>query len=147
MVRVNRSAFALDRRTSRRLAQLVAVGRVGLGILAIVAPQVPLRPWVGERSGDPGALLLARGLGARDLALGLGTVLALRQDGPVRGWVEAGGLADAGDTLFTLQRFGHLPSRGRWLVLTAAAGATVAAGLAARGVDGRAPGQVVLAPR
>ena len=74
-------------------------------------------------------------LGARDLALGIGVILALRHDAPVRGWVEGSGLADAGDTLATLLAFGKLPKGGRWLVLLSAGGAAAAARLAAPSVD------------
>jgi hypothetical protein len=36
-------------------------------------------------------------LGARDLALGLGTVIALDRGKPVRGWLEGSALSDALD--------------------------------------------------
>lgn len=120
---------------SRRLAQLVAIGRVGLGVTALTFPRLPLRPWVGDRGDDEGALLLARALGSRDVALGLGALMALRHDEPVAGWVGAGGLADAGDAFFTLLAFPRLPAAGRWAVLTAAAGGAVAAYLASAAVD------------
>jgi hypothetical protein len=125
----------LSRVQSRQLAQLVAVGRLALGVTAIALPQVPLRPWVGDRRTDQPALVLARALGGRDVALGLGAVLAMRHDAPLRGWVEAGGLADTGDAVFTLLAFRHLPAAGRWAVLAAAGGGALAARLAARGVD------------
>jgi hypothetical protein len=127
--------MALNRVQSRQLGRLVAVGRVGLGVIAITVPRLPLRPWVGDRDDDQAALLLARALGGRDLALGLGVLLAMRADAPARGWVEAGCLADAGDALFTLLSFRHLPRAGRWAVLAAAGGGVVAAWLASPGVD------------
>jgi hypothetical protein len=46
--------------------------------------------------------LLARMLGARDIALGLGTVIALDKGAPVRGWLEAAALADAADCVTSL---------------------------------------------
>jgi hypothetical protein len=125
----------LSRIQARQLGRLVAMGRVGLGVLAVTVPQVPLRPWVGDRKDDPTARLLARALGGRDLALGLGAVLAMRSDGPARGWIEGGGLADAGDALFTVLSWGQLPRAGRWAVLAAATGGVVAARLASVGVD------------
>ena len=98
------------------MAEAVAWGRIAIGVTAIVAPTVPLRPWVGrDFAWQPRAKLLARSLGARDLALGIGVILALRHDGPVRGWVEGSALADAGDVLGTLLAFGKLPKSGRWL--------------------------------
>ena len=126
----------MDRETARRLAASVAWGRIGLGATAVLAPAVPLRPWVGrEVAWRPRAKLLARALGARDIALGVGVVLALRKDAPVRGWVEGGVLADAGDVVATTLAFGTLPKWGRWLVLASAAGAVAVAGMAAPAVD------------
>jgi hypothetical protein len=114
----------------------VAWGRIAIGVTALVAPTVPLRPWVGrDFAWQPRAKLLARSLGARDLALGIGVILALRHDAPVRGWVEGGGVADAGDVLATLLSFGKLPKAGRWLVLLSAAGAAASARLAAPALD------------
>ena len=126
----------MEKEQARQLAEAVAWGRIGIGITALVAPTVPLRPWVGrDFAWQPRAKLLARSLGARDLALGIGVILALRHDAPVRGWVEGSGLADAGDVLDTLLAFGKLPKSGRWLVLLSAAGAAAAARLAAPAVD------------
>lgn len=126
----------MEKDQARQLAEAVAWGRVAIGVTALVAPTLPLRPWVGrDFAWQPRAKLLARSLGARDLALGMGVILALRHDAPVRGWVEGSGLADAGDTLATLLAFGKLPKGGRWLVLLSAGGAAAAARLAAPSVD------------
>ena len=126
----------MERDQARQLAEAIAWGRIGIGVAALVAPTVPLRPWVGrDFAWQPRAKLLARSLGARDLALGIGVLLALRHDAPVRGWVEGAGLADAGDVAATLLSFGTLPKGGRWLVLLSAAGAAAAARLAAPSVD------------
>jgi hypothetical protein len=121
----------LSPRMARMLAIAVAGGRAALGVTAMVAPDAVARPWIGDDGRGPGRRVLARALGGRDLALGLGALLAARPDGPLRGWVEAGGLADAGDVAATFLAFRHLPERGRWLVLAAAGGAVAAAALAA----------------
>jgi hypothetical protein len=128
--------LSLDRPAARRLAAAVGAARIVLGAVAVLAPNAPLRPWVGDSADDHRALLLARALGGRDLALGLGVLLAIREGGPVRGWVEAGGLADTGDALFTLLAWRRLPAGGRWLVASAAAGAALAAVWAAPALDG-----------
>jgi hypothetical protein len=126
----------MDRDAARALAASVAWGRIGLGVTAMLTPAVPLRPWVGrDIAWRPRAKMLARALGARDIALGVGVIMALRHDGPVRGWVEGGALADAGDLVATLLAFGTLPKFGRWAVLGSTAGAVAAAGLAAPAVD------------
>lgn len=114
----------------RRLAVAIAAARVGLGALAVLVPDLVLRPWVGSGEG-PARTLLGRSLGGRDLALGLGALLAARRDAPLRGWVEAGGLSDAGDAVATVAAWRHLPRRSRALVLLASAGAAAAAALAA----------------
>src|SRR3954453_24150465 len=112
----------MDKVQARQLAETVAWGRIAIGITALVAPTVPLRPWVGrDFAWQPRAKLLARSLGARDLALGIGVMVALRHKAPVRGWVEGAGLADAGDPLATLLPFGKLPEAGPRLVLASAA--------------------------
>lgn len=126
----------MDRDKARQIAEAIAVGRIAIGIVALVAPTVPLRPWVGrDFAWQPRAKLLARSLGARDLALGVGVMLALRHKAPVRGWVEGAALADAGDTLATLLAFPKLPKGGRWLVVASAAGAAAAGRLAAPVID------------
>src|SRR5918999_6607877 len=126
----------MDRDQARQIAEAIAVGRIAIGIAALVAPTVPMRPWVGrDFAWQPRAKLLSRSLGARDLALGIGVLLALRHDTPVRGWVEGAAVADAGDTLATLLAFGKLPKSGRWLVLASAAGAAAIARFAAPAVD------------
>jgi hypothetical protein len=126
----------MDKVQARQLAETVAWGRIAIGITALVAPTLPLRPWVGrDFAWQPRAKLLARSLGARDLALGVGVILALKKDAPVRGWIEGSGVADAGDVLSTLLAFGKLPKGGRWLVLFSAAGAVATARIAAPAVD------------
>ena len=62
----------------RYSAAAVAVGRVGLGVAALVSPSVPARPWVGSSADELGAQVFGRALGARDLALGLGALAAAR---------------------------------------------------------------------
>jgi hypothetical protein len=126
----------MDRDAARALAASVAWGRIGLGVTAMLTPAVPLRPWVGrDIAWRPRAKMLARALGARDIALGVGGIMALRHDAPVRGWVEGGGLADAGDLVATLLAFGTLPKFGRWAVLGSTIGGVAASGLAAPAVD------------
>jgi hypothetical protein len=125
----------LSRDQARRLALANGLARCALGIVAFVLPAVPLGPWVGEGRREPSARLLARALGGRDFAIGLGTIMALRHGRPTRGWVEAGGLADAGDVVVTAVGFAKLPRCGRWGVLAAAASGVLAARLAAPAVD------------
>ncbi len=130
--------FTLDTSRARRAAGALAAARAALGVVAFVAPTVPARPWVGHADARlPAVRLFARTLGARDLALGLGALIALREGDDVRGWVEAGGLADTGDTIATLVTFRSLPKRTRWAILASTIGAAVMAVVLAPYVDRR----------
>ncbi len=134
----------LDRESARRLAMATAVARCAIGVTALVAPALAAGLWADATSRRTASTrVLARALGARDLALGLGLLLALRHDGPVRGWVEAGGLADTGDAAATLLNFGSLPSLGRWVALGSATAGAVSARFVSVAVDQPAP-QLVL---
>lgn len=125
----------LTRKQARSCARALAYARIAIGTAALVAPRRVVRSWLGPHAEAPAVALLARSLGARDLALGLGTVLAMGHEVPARGWVEAGGLADAGDLLATLVAFRWLPRSRRWAVATAAATTAAAARVVASSVD------------
>ena len=113
----------------RRGAGALAAGRVALGLATLAWPSVTARPWVGAAADDLAAQVFGRALGARDLALGLGALAALRHPaagpGSARAWVAAGALSDALDVAASLSSWRELPSRSRWLVVTAAGGAAV----------------------
>jgi peptide-methionine (R)-S-oxide reductase len=79
------------------LALSVARCRIALGAAAVVAPELTARIMGGRRPSDRIAPLFARMLGGRDMALGLGTVIAIDRGKPVRGWLEASALADTVD--------------------------------------------------
>lgn len=119
----------------RNAARFLAGARLALGAMALVMPARLARGWVGAESAGGNGRVLARAMGGRDLALGLGAVLAIGHDAPARGWMEAGGLADAGDTVATLLAWRALPRRGRWAVLALAGGSVIASGALARLVD------------
>jgi hypothetical protein len=106
----------------RDIAVAIARGRMTLGAGALAAPALAARVMFGRRSGR-GAAAFARMLGGRDLALGLGVVIALDRGAPVRGWLEACALADSVDLLACLLARDDIP--GSTLVPTVAiAGAT-----------------------
>ncbi len=80
-------------------AAALAAARTGIGVVALVCPEVVGRPWVGDAAGTAQGRVLARALGGRDLALGLGALAALRRARPGgMDATEAGpdGLAEAG---------------------------------------------------
>jgi hypothetical protein len=81
----------------RDIATALARGRIALGAIALAAPGLAGRAMFGGDGSRPGAKVLARMVGGRDLALGLGVVIALDRGAPVRGWLEACALADVVD--------------------------------------------------
>lgn len=96
----------------------VAIGRIVAGSVYVAFPRPLVRAWTG--SDDRRITPLGRAIGARDLALGLGAVFALRRGVPARGWFEAALLSDAVDAVATLLAFRHLPRLARWVILAAA---------------------------
>jgi hypothetical protein len=111
----------------RRGATAVAAGRVALGAVALAWPSVPARPWVGPAAADDiTARVFGRALGARDLALGLGTLAALGRADGAGPWIAAGALSDALDVAASASCWRELPRFSRWLVVLSAGGAAVA---------------------
>lgn len=104
------------------------MARIAIGAGLMLLPRTVLRPWLGRDAMTPGAAFLARGMGGRDIALGLGLLFAVRRGAPVRGWLEAGMLADSSDAVSSLLVARHLPRGGGWIL----AGAAVAGAVAGR---------------
>ena len=121
---------------ARRVAFALAGARALLGIGALVSPGLPAAPWVGrDESTRASVRLFARALGGRDLALGLGCLLALRSSRNSRSWVEAGALADLVDTAATLLAFSSLPRRSRYLILAVTIGSAFSGAAIAPSID------------
>jgi hypothetical protein len=91
------------------VALTLARGRIVLGAAALVAPRLAARVMGAGRASAGTAPLLARMLGGRDVALGLGTVIAIDRGKPVRGWLEGSALADGVDCLACLLARKQLP--------------------------------------
>jgi hypothetical protein len=96
---------------AQRLAQLQALGRIALGGWLIAAPASLGGGWVGGVADRRAGQTLAIGLGARDLALGIGQLgtAGRRRGGAARPWIRAGIVADLGDLLGTLRAREELP--------------------------------------
>ena len=109
------------------LATALGAGRALLGAALLATPAPILRSWVG--GDDAPATLLARSVGARDIALGAGAVLAAAGDRDLAPWLAAGVLADLGAAAATLAAGDAIPRNGR-LGTVALAGASAALGLA-----------------
>ncbi len=114
---VHKALEAIDRADPRAVARGLAWTRCGLGALAMMAPRRAARGWTGDDSDDPQAAMAMRGLGARDVAIGTGTLFALSHGAPARGWVEAGMLSDASDAVTSFIAMPRI-SRPRALLAT-----------------------------
>jgi hypothetical protein len=123
----------------RDLAILQARGRIAVGLAFLLAPGLAGRLWVGRAAAYAGAKVLGRAFGVRDLALGLGVVIAIDRGAPVRGWLEASALADAGDFTAGLLDSSALPPPVRPGVLALGAGSAALAAWLARELDSVGP--------
>ena len=127
----------------RDAATALARGRIAIGAAALVAPGPGGRVMFGRDGSGPGMKALVRMLGGRDLVLGLGVVIALDRGAPVRGWLEAGAVADAVDLAACVLARDEMP-RSAYLNTLALAGGAALAGLwLSRRLDpppGAAPG-------
>jgi len=94
----------------REAARWYALTRVGLGVALVAVPRV-MEGWVGAVARRPETKVLTRITGARDLALGLGTLLALREATPARRWLQVAAAVDATDALASLVALRHLTAR------------------------------------
>jgi hypothetical protein len=119
----------------REMAIAQARGRIALGAAFLLAPGLAGRTWVGEDAARPSAKLLSRAFGARDLALGLGVVIAIDRGAPVRGWLEASALSDAADFVATTLGKATVPPLMRPGVMALGAGSAAVAGWLSRTVD------------
>src|SRR4051794_41379972 len=92
----------------RDRALLYARLRIGVGAAFVLFPGLAGRMWIGPDAARRPVKVLARAFGARDLAIGLGVVIAVDRGTPVRGWIEAGGLSDAVDNCASVLAGGPL---------------------------------------
>jgi len=114
---------------AREQVRFLGIARAVIGGAMVLAPATSMRFWIGDERKEFGTRLITRAFGMREIAIGVGTVLAVDHDAPVRGWLEVGVLIDTSDALTTLLAYRKLPRVGRTLV---AAGAATAAVMGAR---------------
>ena len=111
----------------RTLAQLIAGGRVAMGVTLLASPARVTRAWVGEAEAErPGARVLAAGLGGRDLVIGAGVLASVRSGGHLP-WLVASACSDLFDLVATLRLRAELPRDGV-IVTGLVAGGAAAAG-------------------
>jgi hypothetical protein len=107
-------------RQAQAAARMLAAGRVLIGATLFAAPDLAAAPWVGDDARTSGARVVVRALGARDAALGAGTLAASGDRAQLRRWLVASTACDAADFVATLKG-PRSPARSVVLVLAAAA--------------------------
>ncbi len=118
----------------RMLAGLISFGRFVFGVAFIAQPGLMERGWIGKQARLPGAQVLARAVGARDLALGLGGLQAVaRGDGSARPWLSAAATCDAVDFGATWTAGRGIPRQARTVVLAIAGVFALLSAVAAAG--------------
>ena len=110
---------------ARQAMQAYAGGRLVLGVGLLTLPAPMLRIWTGRDGDRAGAQVLARAMGARDIGLAAGTLLAPRRGDSAKPWLLAGALSDAVDLVATWTARESLPRVGGRLVGLMAVGGTL----------------------
>jgi hypothetical protein len=125
----------------RDLAVSLARGRVAIGVVSLLAPTFVGRMMTSGDGSGSGTTLFARMVGARDLGLGLGLLIALDRGGPVRGWLEASALVDGIDAAACLLARDHIRTSTFPGVVSLAAAGALLSGWLARQLDPAPPRQ------
>jgi hypothetical protein len=121
---------------ARDLAVGLASGRIAIGVVSLLAPGLVGRAMMGPDGDSGGTRPFLRVVGARDLALGVGVLVALDRDAPVQGWLRASAVVDGLDAAGSLLARHHL----RPTVFPAAAGAATAGALLSGWLAGQLDG-------
>ncbi|MEX0791445.1 MAG: hypothetical protein WD178_11790 [Actinomycetota bacterium] len=122
----------MNRALSKTVAYGLGVSRVAIGSVALAVPGFAMKTWLGVDAGSGPVKAMGLAIGARDLALGAGTLAALRSNTSGKVWLYGGVLSDAADAVATVRAFSSNPRNPRMLIALAAAGAAAGGAWAAR---------------
>lgn len=115
------------------MARQLCISRITFGAGLILAPGMYARFWAGPGASDRWSRVLARSLGARELALGGGGLAALRRgEDEAAGWMLANAVTEAADVAVNLAIGPRTPGRLVGAAMAAANTAVLAAWLAER---------------
>jgi hypothetical protein len=122
-----------------RLVVALARGRIAIGVVSLLAPELVGRTMTGRGGSEAGTGLFARMVGARDLGLGLGLLVALDRGAPLRGWLEVSAVVDGIDAVACLLARHHLRTGVFPGVVGLAAGGALMSAWLARQLDSAQP--------
>src|SRR4051794_6338496 len=116
---------------AKTLAGGLALSRVLFGANYLIKPAQARTSWIGRAAKKPGAQVMIRSQGARDVALGAGALQAVVRDSELRPWMLAQALADGADVVATWVARDDLPKRRANAALAVAGISTAVAATAA----------------
>lgn len=104
----------------RAIAGLLGAGRLTFGIALLVSPASTLRfIYPEDDASRPISSELGRGLGIREVALGLGILGVLVRGGSPKSWLLASAAVDTADVTLTLTDSFSFSRRGRLITYVA----------------------------
>jgi hypothetical protein len=118
---------------SKALAAGLAINRTVFGATYLMRPQQARSNWIGRAARKPGAQVMIRSQGVRDVALGAGALAAVARgdSAELRRWMMAHTVADLADFVVTWVARDELPSRRSRLAMAVAAVSTIIGSAAA----------------
>ena len=104
------------------MAQQVAAARIVFGVAFMTMPGWTGRMWIGRDADRPAVKILTQAIGARDITMGLGALMAMRRGKGAAGWFRATALTDLFDFGCALVAKDVLAPANRVAVLALAGG-------------------------
>lgn len=120
---------------SRRIAAAVLGLRIAYGAGLVAVPARLTRRWLGP-AGETGPTQIGvRGLGAREVVLHTGALLAAFRDAPLRPWLAASIVGDLTDIASTAAAGSDVPDGSPLATLAVAGGSALISAAVALSVD------------
>jgi hypothetical protein len=111
----------------RPLITTFAVGRIAFGLGLVAAPERLAGRWIGDDARRGPVKIAIRGLGARDIALSAGMLVAMGDADRLAPWLAVTIGSDLTDMAATIAApAGQLPPNARWGTAALAGGAAAA---------------------
>lgn len=109
--------------------------RIAYGAGLVGLPERLTREWIGPAASSPPAQVPVRGLGAREVVLHTGALLAALKGSPLRPWLAASIVGDLVDIGSTAAARGALPEASPRKTLVVAGGSALVSAALGAGVD------------
>jgi Domain of unknown function (DUF4267) len=117
---------------AKTLAVVLALNRTAFGLNYLFRPEQARASWIGRAARKPGAQVMIRSQGVRDVTLGLGALrTVVRGDAQeLRAWMTGHAACDLADLVVTWTARNRLPRKQVRLAMAVAAASTAIAGTA-----------------